>query len=290
MTPLLLVLAATSLSFRIELPQERVLVGEPVKLVVRFEATTRPIEAVSLPFDGWMSAIDLYVHDGRSERRYVEIERGDGINVNVRRLTPGREVASNVVLFYGGYPTGDLLIGDEPLFGKPGEYRVRAEYKGPGSGVSDRSQSGLRSNEVRIRVELPHGAAAEILSFSRQNRLVLMAAGASDEQNQRTRELMAKHPDSPYLRWARLKSLSFLRPKEGGQRDRTMAELAKEILAFPYWGVFEEDALAQAYLFARNADATDLMIETRQRLLKKYPRSALADVVRDEPADPTGEP
>jgi hypothetical protein len=308
-TPLLLVLAASGLTFRIELPQERVLIGEPVKVVVRLKATTQPLDLVVLPSEQSIQPmLALYVNDGTAERRYFESERGADMLVG-QKLAKGQEISSNVVLFRGGYQTDSGgRIEEHLLFGEPGEYRVRAEYTNPGSSASDRGRRGLRSNQVRIRVEAPRGADAEILSFSMENRLVLAATGSARQQA-RTRELMAAHPASPHLTWARLKAFYYkgaegahqgdqagmlaLRQADPASYGRRVAlyylDLAKEVLAFPHWGVFEEDALAQAYLFARSAHATDLMKEIRERLLAKYPRSAVADVVRERPARPPEE-
>jgi hypothetical protein len=299
MTPLLLVLAASGLTFRIELPQKEVLVGEPVKLVVRLQAT-RPLERVVLPGQGSIQPmLALYVHDGTSERRYFESELGADILVG-QELAKGQEISSSVVLFHGFQKDSAGRIEERLLFEAPGEYHVRAEYTNPGGGAIVR---GLRSNRVRIHVEAPLSADAEILSFSMAQRTVLAATGSSANQA-RTRELMSAHPTSPYLRWARLKAFYYKGAEGAHQGDQAgmlalrrtdpvsyrrriegyYLDLAKEVLAFPDWGVFEEDALAQAYLFARSAHATDLMREIRERLLAKYPRSPVAHVVRERPA------
>jgi hypothetical protein len=238
------------------------------------------------------------VRDGSVERIYKEASREEGM-VITRELRAGQEVSINLVLLRGSYvPLASEALTYDLLFPRAGEYLLSAEYYGPGSGAARDGSGGIRSNEVRVVVDSPEGVDAGILAFSLENRLVLDARGSARQQEQ-TAIAIATHPESPYLRWPRLRSLHF-RGAAGAGGDNPLAllsmresnpaayrlhvqsfyrDLAREVLAFNDWGVFEEDALYQAYDFARAGEDEELARQVRERLLQSYPASSYAEAV-----------
>jgi hypothetical protein len=295
MSSLLLTVLA-GLSLHIESPQRTVVVGEPLKLVARMRVSGASGMVVVPPLPDFSEpVITFLVNDGTRERRYAEFPRGHGVAVRLR-LSQGEEIGRTLVLLQGGYvPPAQSMAVPELLFAKPGEYALKAEYASNGSAPP------VYSNEVRVRVRAPRGVEAEILSFSETNRLVLDAAGSTDDQNRRTAELMNRYPESPYLRWARLRDLTFkdVKPESDDEREAMVAlersdpgaydrqvrlkyaERAKAVLDFSHWGPFEEDALALAYRFARSSQDENLAREVRERLLGGYPGSIYAAEVSE---------
>src|SRR5688572_23260456 len=132
MTPLVMVLVASGLALRIETPQTHVLVGEPLKLTVRWRAAgSTELKVTPELADFTQQTLAFRVHDGSSERTYVEASRG-GDTIGARlALAPGQEFGRNLVLLRGGYPSNTgMATVPTLLFGKPGEYRLRVEHLG----------------------------------------------------------------------------------------------------------------------------------------------------------------
>jgi hypothetical protein len=301
MISMLLAVAASTVTLQIEVPRREILVGEPLKVVMRWRAGSERVDVAPENASFSAQVLRFIVRDRQGERFYKEASRDEGMVVT-RALVPHQEVSRSLVLLRGSYqplsseaPTYDLL------FPQAGEYLLSAEYYGPGSGGARYGSGGIRSNEVRVVVESPKGVDADILAFSLENRLVLDARGSARQQEQ-TATAIAAHPESPYLRWARLRSLHF-KGAAGAGGDNPVAlltmrasdpaahrlhvnsfyrELAREVLGFNNWGVFEEDALYQAYAFAHAGQDEELARQVRERLFQSHPRSSYADALGSE--------
>jgi outer membrane protein assembly factor BamD (BamD/ComL family) len=159
------------------------------------------------------------------------------------------------------------------------------------------------SNRLGFTVEEPQGPDGEILAAARDEPFMLAYLG-SQESLGKVRQLVEKHPSSRYLHLARLRILEGRhqlpdRELDEATRDRLVRtdrsglainrharrqRVLEELLAVPDWGPFEEEALALAIEAAEAADASDLARESREKLLRKYPRSLAAQRLREDEA------
>jgi hypothetical protein len=165
--------------------------------VARWRAGEGQSATIALEDDAFTSQVlRFWVNDGSTERPYKEAGRGaDGMVVTMD-LAASQEATTNLVLLRGSYVSDGAPLTYDLLFSRAGEYRIRAEYHGPGSGAGRDGKPGVMSNSVRIVAEQPKGADADTLALSMENRLVLDGRGSVRQQD-RLAKAMASSPGSP---------------------------------------------------------------------------------------------
>jgi hypothetical protein len=151
----LLALAAESPSgftLTIDSSQQKVFVGEPVKLTVRLKAT-RHIHGMPIGDEGELPVglVRFRVDDGTRTRTYIDYSGSLDCRVLVQSsLAPYEEQVMTAVLFKGGYLDEPAhQPRDSLLFPVPGKFWIRLEY-------TVRGVTTL-SNRLRFTVNDPTG-------------------------------------------------------------------------------------------------------------------------------------
>jgi len=290
---LLAAVPLAGLSLQVDAPDTAVLVGEPVKIVMTWQAGSRPVKGVYVEDEDFLSqSLAFVVDDGTTRRTYREFPRGlaeyTAVPIDLR---PREAVSRNLVLARGGYPA-DSKSRPVPglLFGAKGRYSIKVAYVAGGQWQE--------SNSVSFTVTEPTGADREILALLLQDPLVIEGAGPAKTQA-RLREIVEKNPSSHYLRWPRIKLLerraiavhNRMDPDTGERLSsldpdglarmaaRHYNEIAQQCLE-GQWGSFEEEALALAIRYARAAGDEGMAEKAKEELLRKHPDSATARQIR----------
>lgn len=276
-------------------PKREVLVGEPVKLVLRLKAT-RDVAGVPLDGDALpVHFVRFLVDDGGHVSTYLEYQRQIEERVLVAaNLRAGDQRFMNFVLFNGGHvgPGGPPTSGF--LFPTPGRFSVRVIYAG--------QRETVQSNAVRFDVKAPSGEDLAILEAVRREPRILEGNGDAAAQL-KAKELVDRFPQSPYLRWAKLRLLQekanspdrdldpetveHLRAFDAaGLERRRVAEyerMTEELLSKGTdWRPFEEEALAVGILAAQGAGNQQKAQEAKSALYARYPSSATAKRLKAE--------
>lgn len=265
-----LVLAASaSLSLRISSPQQEVLVGEPLRLLVTWQALAG-IPAFVPEDPGFNHRVLRFaIERGEVTRMYRETTRVPFPDVSVgARVEAGSREEELLLLMRGSFigETGAAASG-APL-PVPGHYRLKA--------IHDDHHNNLHaeSNWISINVMAPEGPDALFLGELRN--------GAYAEN------LWRKYPNSSYSHMPRLKALraaydAVLKgndPETGervgsGPAIRTWQQAEWKDLAVKAfserWGAFEQDALMLALVSAKNAEEGGLANAIKQRLDQEFP-------------------
>lgn len=296
LVPVCLLLASpprVGLRLEINSPHERVLVGEPFKLVVRWTTEADIRVAVETP-DFYRQSLILLVRGPRGLGAYWEGMHNmtDGFAPSVP-LKRDDTVVTNLVFVRGGYlADARLRWGPAPptlLFDQAGRYSVKAVYVKGGQDVV--------SNTIDVTVIQPDNAVdREIMGLARQSPgLFNRLHGVDDAVAARARQLLTDEPASAYGRWEKLQRLVAcqsspesscgteiepgLYPPGHARIEAARVRstrLAETILSDANWGVFEEEALAFALDYARVGKAEGLAAEARRLLFEKYPHSESA--------------
>lgn len=289
----ILVAVPAGITLDIRSPQRSVLVGEPVKLVVTWRATKAGTERIfpeNEDFTNW--SLHFLVSDGATERRYREMPRSLDDRIEpIVKLSAGGEAVRTLVLAQGLPSEGSPL-----LFEVKGQYKLRAVYA--------KFKHWVESNTLSFTVTEPEAEDRKVLEAARADPALLRLGGDAQSQA-RTKALIANHPGSPYLRWAKLRVLdeegmafhNGYDPSTGESlwhldkvtlRERRLQgyrELGERILEEADWGAFEEDALALAHRYGQASGDVALTQKARDQLLKKYPRSAVVKRIKEDEAD-----
>jgi hypothetical protein len=212
-------------------------------------------------------------------------------------MKKGEAAVTNLILVQGRYE------GESPrgwggfLFRAPGTYSVTVVYTDP---YTDQSAT---SNALRFTVTEPSVEDHEILEAAKARPMMLLGLGGRESQA-KAKELIEKHPQSPYLRYPRLRvlrshlyypyrdlapaSLERLRRYDREGLDRYRAEqqqkIADAVSAETGWGPFEEEALALAIEAAWQTGGKDKADQAGAELFRKYPESATAWEMRERAA------
>jgi hypothetical protein len=297
--PAIAVLAASPLALTLEIrsPQTAVLVGEPVKLIVTWRATGTLNERIFPENKQFTSqSLVFLVSDGRTQRAYRECVRSIEERIDpVVMLKKGEEIIQNLVLLRGDC-VSDGGVQSALVFDAKGKYRLRAVYS--------KGQHRVESNELSFSVTDPNEEEQEVLEAVKHDRTML-DVGSDREAQAKAKALIAKHPKSRYLRWARLQQLqtkanavhnqydpdtreSMLALDKAairGFRTGKYADLAEGILADPDWGAFEEEALVLADTLAQASGDVALQQTVRKELFAKYPHSPAVKRIKAEEAE-----
>ena len=302
--PLLLATAASAgLSLDVASPQQSVLVGEPVKLVVRWKAE-QDLQRVFVERGLFQErSLSFVVSEGGQLKTYREIphDTADGV-VRHGGMTRGTVTVTNLILVQGRYEEESLRGWGGFLFRAPGKYSVSVVYTDPATGGS------ATSNALRFTVSEPTGEDREILEAAKTRPMMLALLG-DRESRAKAEELMHRHSRSPYLRytrlralWARLwyphkdlapETLDRFRRYDRDAHERYLREhfhkIGDEVSAETEWGAFEEEALALAIAAAQQELDKDKANHARDELFRKFPDSATAGEMRERGANSKGE-
>jgi hypothetical protein len=281
--------------------QGELLVGEPLKITLRWKAS-RPVRNVAVEEPDFLfRSVLLSVNDGTGARLYREyphelVEKP----LVTRSFAAGEEDVVNLVFSRGGYlvrPGGEVEEG--LLFPRKGEYSVTAVY------VQDGLPSGVASNTLRFTVGEPSGGDREVLAEMRRDPWLVRADGPAPSQA-RAKALLERYPESRYLRLAKLERFQQQASALHNERDPVTGEsvfhlgkeglaefrrqhyrrLAEEMLSEGDWGPFEEEALAFAGLYAAAGGDEATSTRVRKQLFDKYPLSATVKRIQETEAAP----
>lgn len=281
MTPLLgavlLASAANAIGLSVTAPKTDVLIGEPVKLELRW-SVPRDID-VHLDNEAFgLRFLQVWIDAGGGPQRYCEAARAPNEGLTVRMIPKtNRDFTQNVVLVWGMYATDCRNGGDSPPLPTVGKYGIKLSY--------DDGRQHAESNVVAFTVKEPSGKDREVFERVGKDPVVLWR-GSPD------RKLLEKYPDSPYLHLARINALSDREAALEGRTDPDTGEslwrlsqdeydalcaryhrrVAQELLATA-WGAFDEERLELAAVHAQYGDDTTTHDRAKLELEQRFPGS-----------------
>jgi hypothetical protein len=290
----ILAMDLSSLSLAIETPRNTVLIGEPVKLAIRWRATRAIADVAVEDRDFMFQSLRLAVEQGEDTTLYKESPHQLGELVLVRRrFEPGQERVTEHVFYHGAYMDGAGRAQESFLFPAPGTYWLSVLY------VHGGKVTNARSNRIRFEVKAPTGSDREVLEAIRRQRLLLTGQGGLLHE---ATKLLNDYPSSPYLRMSRLMRFRYRQSLLGAESDpdsresffhlgeagraafkkRYYARMVEEILGEPDWSPFGDEALGLAALYAAGAGDRVLAERLRTELVDRYPRSRLGERLKKE--------
>ncbi len=284
----LLMGAGGPLSISVSAPKTDLVVGEPVKLVLRWRAP-RQVDVHMDDQNHGFRYLQFLVGDGSGLQRYCEASRAPAEALTVLMLPKSQaEVVQNVVLLRGSYGEGCTAAGNSFPFSSPGTYTLKVAY----------SAGGLRaeSNSVVFNVAEPKGKDREVFGSVVRDPGVLLDGGSQREK------LLREYPDSPYLRFARMRDLEEREIKLHGRVDpdtgaslwnlsqleyetfctRYHRHVAEELLSSSGWDAFEEERLQLAASHAEQGDDQDTAERLKTEILQRFPRSQALQQIKDQ--------
>lgn len=289
-----LLAAGTGLSIQISTPQTSLLVGEPVKVVTRWKALRDANVFLQDADIRPVSNLQFWVDSGLGFKRYREYPRAISDEVVApAALRSGEERVTNLLLFRGGYVDAGR---DVPGFVFPvrGQYTLKVSYSDSKEGVA------AESNALTFSVEDPSGDEITVLQSVRSDAKIFDARRAAA-----AKALLARFPDSRYLKWAKLQLLQenaselqnrydpetgeSLWQLDAGQltavRRQHFTRMTEAILSDTNWRALEEESLERAVLYAGMSGDSATADRLKADLLTRFPRSAAAQHVRELDAE-----
>lgn len=292
----LLLLAATParMNIRVTAPQRQVLVGEPIKLVLRWTASDDVALRSESEVDGFR-LLEFWVEDGSGPKRYCEDPRVPPEGFTYLQFFKGRPSLQNIVLLGGTY--GDPCPGESNTvaFSRPGRYTLRMVFREP-----DRDPS--PSNTITFDVTAPEREELEVYRHL-TSKPALFDGLPADE----TLRLTAKYPRSRYLRHPLLEALgrrmSYIQsgedpdtrePLHSSARDKEAYRLfvtaqddrlLQELLGWDDMGPFEEERLRLAADLTGRAGRDDKRKAFVREIFDRFPNSVAAQYHRAVAAD-----
>lgn len=298
MLAILGLVVAAGLQLKIDSPQRELLVGEPLKLTVRWTAAARLGGVAVETTDFEYQSLRFVVDDGAGPRTYREFPHDSGDRLLVlHAMAAGEKRALNHALVRGGYESGARTVPGF-LFPARGRYSLKAVYVGDRSGVK------IESNTLVFSVDVPGTVDDNAVWAQVQVTPDIRWLGGNAEEQAAGRRLITLHPRSAYLRLARLRLLerraNDLQNRfdpdtrepvfhlKGSAlehfRSERLRTMAVDILAAD-WGQFEEEALAFALRCAEVGGDAARASEARRRLFERYPRSVTVQAIRASDAE-----
>ncbi len=287
----------SGLSLEMTTPQSAVLVGEPIRVVIRWKATA-DLGSLDVEDQSFLNqSLQFVVDDGTGPRRYKEHPRARIEMISVAGpLAKGKEVIANYVLLKGGYLSpGATGSASSFLFPAAGQYSMKAVH------VERGTQNVLaESNAMTFTVSAPAGDEAAVLDILKTEPRLFDGGGDLP----RLKALVNAHPQSRYLRRAkavlferRAATLQNRRDPDTGQSlwrldDSALASfrasqyraMADDLIGDGDWGPFEEERLNMAMQYAQAAGALQLVEQARNDLLQRFSTSQAVAGIRERDA------
>jgi hypothetical protein len=286
-------LVSTAVHLVASSPQEEVLLGEPLKIVVRWEARA-PVSVLlpgPFPYRVEDSVILFRVQDSLGSHLYGEHIEGAGELLRKGTVLQKGDVhVTNLVLTYGVDEKNEETW---PCRTK-GRCSIQVVYGINGDAAV--------SNPVTFDVTLPKDSDKNVFETVSKNPIALLGRYSHDLRY--SDDLITRYPASAYLRWSRLlkyeERLDRIRELRDPQTDVSMrshlateqqtpwrqeqaSRLATELLAEQDFGPFEEERLDIASGLTRDEQLARAL---RAELLSRFPASAAAEQIKaDEEAE-----
>ncbi len=256
---------------------DRILVGEPLRLDLRWHTLSRQILPPTPYWYSSYSGITIVIkHDGKA-REFREAFLAIAEEMTSATSVPaGADVHWSLLLHHGYYAPFNPSAEPQLAFAEPGKWRVQVRY-GPAS-----------SNWVSVAVTAPAGDDEAVLETLSKDLFALKHGGPSAEA------LLARHPKSRYLLPARVsRAERELRQLQSGQDAssgrqlpaRSFEETRRECrqlsaeLQQGSWGVYEEERLTFLVLSAQAAGDNELARQALKQLQGSYPHSPSAQAL-----------
>jgi hypothetical protein len=281
----LLTAAPPPLSLEAATPQSDVIVGEPIKLTLRWKAKSNM--AIDLEDNEFVSSpLTFRVRrvDAPYAVEYREHPRGavEGYRY-ATELLAGQDIVTSIVLIRGTITDGRRGF----VFESPGRHTLTVIYR------FDRGAA-VESNPITFVVRDPTGDEIQVLSYIKGDPALL--------ENPES-PLIDKHRDSRYLAWARVRGfqerarrlangydvvggvwLTKLAPAElEAAKSQRLREMAQDLWSGGGWGQFEEDRLYLTYRFASEGSDKRTSEAAKEEIQRRFPRSRSSWVIdRDE--------
>src|SRR5258708_4213825 len=177
-------------------PQKTVVLGEPIKLVVRWRAVDGPVNALIDDDFTHSQHVGFRIEDSTGSRTYGEERRGHSEMEVLTPIAPERDHVSNLVLAYGlDNEEGERLV--VPCK-RVGPCSIRLIYV-------EHSQEIATSNLVRFAVGTPTGEDQVVLDAIKREIGILQCRYPGGPA--KAKALLARFPHSPHLRWAAISCL-----------------------------------------------------------------------------------
>jgi hypothetical protein len=257
---------------------QTVLAGEPLLVSARWSAiepTSVEIEQGSFRPD---SPVTLEVTDGNQTTWTYTEKPGDSGEAFATAVEIGPKPIRTELLFIRGSSSNGV---QGPLFQRAGSYVMRVVWR--------TSTGSIRSNAVHVTVNAPEGTENVVFDAVHRDWELL------DGESPAALALAESYPQSRYLSWSRLQSLSkrlldlhnerdpetgqwltMLRPEQARQRK---AELLKGMMAeieHGEFGALTATALATGHQVARMVGDSHAAARFAARLRSEYPDSMAA--------------
>jgi hypothetical protein len=278
----LFVLTTSGVTLEVDSPKRQVLVGEPIKLVLRWggpRATDLPIGDQQSP----VRYLEFWINDGVAQKRYCDTDPHPGAGLSVHAIPKGTEVyVHNIALARGTNGADCRGDGEKFVFEKAGDQALDVRYR-HGAHVT-------MSNRVVFMVREPQMEDAAMLDRVRRDPDILFSGASRGE------DLVKKHPGSPYLQLARIRRLDEGEIRLRGRRSpetgeslrhlsnseftaystRYYARLARELRQETEWTSFDEERLQLGITYAERGGQHAVAEELGRELLERFPASQAA--------------
>jgi len=289
---LLISAGATALSLQVSSPQARVVPGEPIKLVLRWQSE-HPIRVFFVDEDRNLPFLEVVVR--RQSSTAVGTYREDlpeGLFTPPSRseLRPGLPTrVTRVYLIHGSY-VGSPDPHGAFVFGAPGQYSVVVRYR-------EAEKILAESNALVFDVEEPSRDDAAVYSIVVKRPYLLRRGGREAE------ELLDAFPGSrclQYLKVVRIgrwqaalinltdpqtrKQLRLSRVEREPWKRQQSASFASRLTAADNWGPFEEERLWWAAAFTEWSGDPEQATALRREISTRFPESKEAyELAEEEP-------
>jgi hypothetical protein len=276
-------------------PQKTVVLGEPLKLVVRWRALDGPVSALIDDDFTHGQHVGFRIEDSAGSRTYGEERRGHSEMEVVTSVAPDRDHVSNLVLAYG-------LDNEEGQ-----RFVVPCKHVGPCSIrviYVEHNREIATSNSVPFDVRTPTGEDQVVLAAIKKAIGILQCGYPGGPA--KAKALLARFPHSPHLRWAAISCLQndcdifygshqdpetgdmlgkLPEPERTARTQAVVRNLRDKIVGLGDLGPFEVERLDLAVTLATLAsggDADDLTRTLKAELLSRFPDSEAATRIRKE--------
>ena len=271
-------------SLSIATPQQELLQGEPVKLVLKWQAR----EEVCVAPVGMPAFVEITVwRDDKPMGVYREYPTLIVMSnaPSTTTVAKGKSLVASMYLVSGGYGVGEQ---HRPSFLFPARGKYSLGIRGVQSG-----KVVFESNRLSFDVREPAGKDKEVFSTIARNPNLLLGAGPDAEK------LLDQYPDSAYLRYVKIARLRRWRndlinridPHTGVSvgyakgTEQWAAEqgrvLADALLGDSDWGAFEEERLFGAASFKQTGGDPARASQLRKLVKERFPDSESAQAATE---------